>query len=301
MPKLTSLRTLGAAIVSLTAGAMAVESEAAEAYQPAGQWRLSTLADGCSVARDFVKGDERITLSIKRIHPRSAVQFAVIGAPILEGSGSLQAGFLPSTSLQRFDRVAAASIGERKGVVFAGRLFAAPEEGGERLEESEVTDFAIVDPREVRTTLHTRAIDQAMSALDDCVTEKLQGFGLDLEEHSRLDKHVTLLDVGKLAEAMQRGYPNQAIRKGWDGTVPLRLIIDGNGRVAHCHVTNFLTAKALRDAACDAMIENARFDPAKDADGNPATDFAFQQVRYVLGGRQRSFSADAHGFAIDHD
>lgn len=229
------------------------------------------------------------------------VQFAVIGAPILEGSGSLQAGFLPSTSLQRFDRVAAASIGERKGVVFAGRLFAAPEEGGERLEESEVTDFAIVDPREVRTTLHTRAIDQAMSALDDCVTEKLQGFGLDLEEHSRLDKHVTLLDVGKLAEAMQRGYPNQAIRKGWDGTVPLRLIIDGNGRVAHCHVTNFLTAKALRDAACDAMIGNARFDPAKDADGNPATDFAFQQVRYVLGGRQRSFSVDAHGFAIDHD
>jgi protein TonB len=81
----------------------------------------------------------------------------------------------------------------------------------------------------------------------------------------------------------------------------VRLIIDGNGRVAHCHVTNFLTAKALRDAACDAMIENARFDPAKDADGNPATDFAFQQVRYVLGGRQRSFSADAHGFAIDHD
>ncbi|NNC51414.1 MAG: hypothetical protein HKO08_00050 [Erythrobacter sp.] len=287
--------------VALASSAMAVEPDAPEAFQTDGQWRLSSLEDGCSVARDFVRGDERVTLSIKRIHPRSAVQFAVIGAPILEGSGSLEAGFLPSEKLHRFDRVAAASIGERDGVVFAGRLFPEPEEGEERLVASEVTDFVIVDPRGTKTTLHTRAIDQAISALDSCVTERLKDFGLDLEAHSKLDKHVTLLDVGKLAEAIQRGYPKEAVRKGWDGMVPLRLIIDGNGRVIHCHVTNFLTAKILRDAACDAMKEHARFDPAKDAEGNPATDFAFQQVRYLTAGGQRPFSADAHGFAIRHD
>lgn len=286
---------------ALASSAAAVEPGAPEAFQTDGQWRLSTLEDGCSVARDFVRGDERVTLSIKRIHPRSAVQFAVVGAPIIEGSGSLEAGFLPSDNLHRFDRVASASIGEREGVVFAGRLFPKPEEGEERLEASEVTDFVIVDPRGTRTTLHTRAIDQAIAALDSCVTDRLKDFGLDLEAHSKLDKHVTLLDVGKLAEAIQRGYPKEAVRKGWDGMVPLRLIIDGNGRVVHCHVTNFLTAKVLRDAACDAMKEHARFDPAKDAEGNPATDFAFQQVRYLTAGGQRPFSADAHGFAIRHD
>ena len=291
----------GAATATLATGATATGPEATAAYQPDGQWRLTTLSDGCSVTRDFVKGDERVTLSIKRIHPRSAVQFAVIGAPIIEGAGSLEAGFLPSESLQVFDRVAAASIGEREGVVFAGRLFNEPEEGSERLDEAEVTDFVIVDPRGVRTTLHTRAIDKAMSALDSCVSEKLQEFGLDLEEHAQLGSHVTLLDIGKIAEAMQRGYPREAIRKGWDGTVPLRLIIDGSGRVTHCHVTNFLTAKVLRDAACEVMIENARFQPAEDAEGNPATDFYFQQVRYLTAGGERPFSADAHGFAIRHD
>ena len=83
--------------------------------------------------------------------------------------------------------------------------------------------------------------------------------------------------------------------------MPLRLIIDGSGRVTHCHVTDFLTAKVLRDAACEVMTENARFEPARDAEGNPATDFYFQQVRYLTPGGQRPFSADAHGFAIRHD
>lgn len=270
-------------------------------FQPDGHWRLAKLPDGCSVARDFIRGEERVTFSIKRIHPRSAVQFAVIGAPIPEGSGSLEAGFLPSAKLQSFDRVAAASIGDREGVVFAGRLFAKAEEEGERVKESEVTDFAIVDPRGVRTTLHVRAIDQAMAALDTCVTQKLREFGLDLDAHAHFGEHARLIGVGDLAKTMQRNYPKEALRKGWDGTVPLRLIIDGQGQVTHCHVTNFLTAKVLRDAACDAMIQHARFEPAKDSEGNPATDFVFQQIRYVTPGGERPFSADAHGFAIRHD
>lgn len=115
-----------------------VGQESPDAYQPDGQWRLTALSDGCSVTCTcgFVKGDEHVTLSIKRIHPRSAVEFAVIGAPILGGSDSLEAGLHPSETLQVFDRVAAASIGERKGVVFAGRLFGEPQEGSERLDEA---------------------------------------------------------------------------------------------------------------------------------------------------------------------
>lgn len=286
---------------TLSTAVLATEPAPDAPYQPDGQWRLTKLADGCSVSRDFVKDEERVTLSIKRIHPGAAVQFAVIGAPILRGSGSLQAGFLPAETLTRFDRVAAASIGEREGVVFAGRLVPAAKEGEEKLDEADVTDFVVIDPRDRRTTLHTRAIDQAISALDDCAREKLLDFGLDLEAHSQLETHVVPKDVEKWAGAIQRSYPAEALRMGWGGTVPLRLIVDERGRVTHCHVTDFLTAEVLRDTACKGMIEHARFTPAIDAEGRPSTDFTFQSIRYTLAPGQRGFSADAHGFAIPHD
>ncbi|EDL49878.1 hypothetical protein ED21_19807 [Erythrobacter sp. SD-21] len=99
---------VAAAYVCSGSPLFAQEVEQQRTFQPDGQWRLNTLEDGCSVARDFTRGEERVTFSIKRIHPRSAVQFAVIGAPILQQSGSLEAGFVPGKELHRFGRVAAA-------------------------------------------------------------------------------------------------------------------------------------------------------------------------------------------------
>ncbi len=300
MPSVRSfaIAGIGLAFMALASPSLADQDDEPK-YLPQGQWRLTTLADGCSIARDFERDGELVTFSIKRIHPRSAVQFAVIGAPILEGSGSLDAGFLPGAELQRFNRVASASIGDRDGVVFAGRLFARPPEGEERQEASEVTDFALVDPRGKRITLHTRAIDQAMNALDQCVTRKLLDFGLDMEAHDALTVHAKPDRISEWAKKIMRDYPATAVRNGHDGVVPMRLIVNEKGRVVHCHVTNFLTAKVLRDVACGSMIEHARYTPALDADGRPAKDFAFQSVRYALAGGP--MSVDAHGFKIYHD
>ncbi|EDL49877.1 energy transducer TonB [Erythrobacter sp. SD-21] len=186
-------------------------------------------------------------------------------------------------------------------MVFAGRLLPRTKDDIRRTRPDEVTDFIIVDPRGVTTTLHTRAIDKAVTALDACVTTKLLEFGFDLEAHSQLSKHVTPKDLAEWAPAIQRDYPREALRSNRQGTVPLRLIIDENGRVSHCHVTDFLTAKILRDTACESMIEHARYFPALDANGNPAKDFAFQSIRYAINFGERPFSADAHGFAIRHD
>ena len=148
-------------------------------FQPVGQWRLNTLADGCSVSRDFLRDEQKVTLSIKRIHPGTAVQFAVIGAAISSSGGSLEAGFVPARELTTFDRVAQASIGERDGVVFAGSLLPREEYGQTPLDAQDVTDFVVTDAAGRTTVLHTRAIDKAVVALDNCVRAKLLEFGLD--------------------------------------------------------------------------------------------------------------------------
>lgn len=301
MRKLTNALCLGSTIIAFASAAAAQEGEMAEAFQPDGKWRLNTFADGCSVARDFTRGEERVTLSIKRIHPRSRVQYAVIGAPIMRGSGSLTAGFVPGKSLSEFRRVAAASIGDREGFVFAGALLPRTQDDTRRVLPEEVTDFIVIDPRGVKTTLHTRAIDKAVSALDACVEKKLETFGVDPQAHRKLSQHATPKDMAEWAPEIQRNYPREALRNGRGGEVLLRLIIDDTGRVTHCHSADFLTAEVLRDAACESMLEHARYNPARDADGNATTDYSFQSIRYSINFKQRHFTADAHGFALPDD
>lgn len=279
--------------------ASAAQGENELPFQPDGQWRLSSLDDGCSVSRDFVRKDDRVTLSFKRIHPASDVQFAIIGGPLSQRSGSLKAGFSVERELTDYRRIATASIGDREGLVFAGPLFGSADWDESDDLAKQTTDFVAIDPLETQITLRTRAIDKAVSALDQCVTDHLVRSGLDLEAHKTFETHATPKDIKDWAQKLQRDYPNDALRGGLQGPVPVRLIVDGSGRVTRCDVTNYLTALVLRQTACDLLVKHARFNPATGRDGQPVTDYYWTTVVYRMAGR--GFSADAHGFQIRHD
>lgn len=268
-------------------------------YQPEGQWRLTKLADGCSVNRDFLHGEDRITLGLKRIHPASDVQFAVIGGDFERGSATVQAGFIPGEEPRRFTRVASANLGEREGFVFAGPLFDDFRRSEQMERASAVTHFEFSDADRNTVVLGTRGIDQAVAALDRCVTDMLGTAGLNLEAHGGFLRHARPEGIAEWASELQRNYPRSAERGGLSGPVPVRLIVDDQGRVTRCDVTNYLTAKVLRDTACNLLVEHAKFTPALDAAGEPTTDFYTTRILYTL--RQSGFSAGAHGFLIRHD
>jgi len=62
-------------------------------------------------------------------------------------------------------------------------------------------------------------------------------------------------------------YPPEALRRGWQGTVAFRLDIDQRGRPSACHVTGTSGTPMLDEAACDLLMQRARFVPARDAQG----------------------------------
>ncbi len=266
-------------------------------FQPTDRWHLTELADGCSLSRDFVKDAERVTLSIKRIHPGSPVQVAVIGGP-LRANGQIRAGF-ESFDQVEYERVAAATIGERQGFVFSGDLFGSPSSSDEQADQAaRVRTFAVTDGAGETVRLQTRAMDKAVAALDACIVKQLQDAGLDWEGHGSFRTHAEPRDIAEWAQKLQRNYPSEAERSGLSGPVPVRLIVSKEGRVSRCDVTNYLTARVLRQTACDLLVEHARFTPATDAAGEPVTDFYWTRVVYQI---RRGISADAHGFSIPHD
>jgi len=65
--------------------------------------------------------------------------------------------------------------------------------------------------------------------------------------------------------------------------VSVRIVIGTNGRVTNCQVTASSGNSDLDDTTCRLAIRNGRFDPAKDAEGNPIeSTYPIPGVRWEL-------------------
>jgi periplasmic protein TonB len=77
-------------------------------------------------------------------------------------------------------------------------------------------------------------------------------------------------------------YPSAAVRNEEQGTTRFRLGVGPDGRVTDCRVTGSSGSSALDSATCRLMKSRARFAPARDSDGRPASDSVSSAIRWVL-------------------
>lgn len=67
----------------------------------------------------------------------------------------------------------------------------------------------------------------------------------------------------------QDAYPPAALRAGAEGRATVTLSVSATGRVTDCRVTASTGNAALDRETCRLAIRNGRFEPARDAAGNP--------------------------------
>jgi protein TonB len=77
---------------------------------------------------------------------------------------------------------------------------------------------------------------------------------------------------GVLPVVTPQDYPLSALRAGHEGTVRFELTIGTDGRVTGCRITESSGYSDLDRATCRLMEKRARFQPARDANGNPVED-----------------------------
>ena len=82
--------------------------------------------------------------------------------------------------------------------------------------------------------------------------------------------------------ATTNDYPSRALREEREGTTGFRLTVGPDGKVVDCTVTRSSGSSDLDEAACSNIRRRARFDPAKDGDGNPTTGSYSSSVRWVI-------------------
>jgi protein TonB len=82
--------------------------------------------------------------------------------------------------------------------------------------------------------------------------------------------------------ATTNDYPSRALREEREGTSGFRLTIGPDGRVTDCQITRSSGSPDLDEATCSNVRRRARFEPAKDGDGNPTTGSYSSSVRWVI-------------------
>jgi TonB family protein len=86
-------------------------------------------------------------------------------------------------------------------------------------------------------------------------------------------------------------YPDKARREGISGPVWYRVAVDASGTVKDCRILQGTWSSDLDSVVCFRVRNRARFEPARDASGNPVKGSYDGFVNWALDGRQRSPNA----------
>ena len=77
-------------------------------------------------------------------------------------------------------------------------------------------------------------------------------------------------------------YPTRDLAEGNEGLVRFRLEVSAQGKVTACTITQSSGHPGLDAATCDKLPRRAKFDPASDATGAPATGTYTGAVRWQI-------------------
>lgn len=69
------------------------------------------------------------------------------------------------------------------------------------------------------------------------------------------------------AAVIARYYPRASIRRGEEGAVEFRVVLNREGKIESCAITRSSGFVNLDDRTCDLMVETARFAAIRDASG----------------------------------
>lgn len=77
-------------------------------------------------------------------------------------------------------------------------------------------------------------------------------------------------------------YPQEALESRAQGTVRVTLEVDADGRPTACAIAKSSEFPILDSTTCDLLMQRARFEPARDDEGNGVADSYSQNVRWQI-------------------
>lgn len=291
-------RTFLALAALSTALATAPAQAAKEVLTSNSGWNVDFGEDQCRLTRVFGTGENQHLLSFQQYWPSKDAGLTIAG-PAFKRFLSLQ-----RTNVQFFEgqeplrttpftgRVELygsglifSSIRIDSGEPTATNTIDEPTSGGiPQLDTAQGDQVQFVElrqgGREVR--LETGPLGEAFKVLNRCTLDLLNDWGLDPDQHVAASSLPRWINQGALTRRIVANYPRDGLSRGEQAIMRMRVIVDAQGLVESCTILKATDTKRLDSPACNVM-QDARFEPARDANGQPFRSLYVTSITYKIG------------------
>ena len=265
--------------------------------RPVAPWNMHYDTDSCVLRRAFGGVEQRTHLEMRRFQPGVGLQTTVATKAMRMTRRDFRYRFDPKTEWQ--DAVMANYVyfaEDFEGIIFTPLLIDLP--FGRKPEAKEVEQFfktadlealeaeagdqvrSITISRAFRDdlVLKTGPLKAPLTALNACIDELLNHWGIDVEAHKTLTRPATPRNVEEMGRRIP--YPPKMLARRLPGIVNVRLNVDESGAVSGCHIQMDLSDPAFESATCTTLQKALKFDPALDKNGNPIASYWINRVHF---------------------
>lgn len=252
----------------------------APAAQPAARWHLDGATDRCVLTRQLQGKPGAATFVLRTIPGSNLYDVILAGEGFASGYG-------------RRASEARVAIGDGSGHVAPAGGVAMPGGRGHgiilsRLPASFVADFAagsslrLIDKAGAELGSWTIPIGaKAAEALNFCETEKQVEWGADA---AALEKGATpprpRTDPSSWLTVRDFGLATSSAPGRFSAVV--RMKVDEKGTPSECKLLESAGNVEIKPTFCPALLESARYEPAKDAKGNPVQSIAVHVLTFQI-------------------
>lgn len=300
---------LGLVCAALPVAAIAAPKEPLR-LKPSSKWIADYPKDGCRLIRQFGEGDNQSLIVLSRFAPSDSFALTFAGKPFKQNETvKAKVQFGPDEAEQEGE-FWAGKYGELPSMVMTGEmrlgLLTAEEidaikasiKEKQATQKSKAPVYVKIQPigverekrvkyvkvsRPLRTpvVLELGSMDRPMAALNTCITDLVNGWGLDAEKHkSMLRSVMPITSPGNWMKSSD--YPVKMLRAGQPALVEFRLDVDEAGSATGCHIQQTTRPVEFDKAVCGAIMRKAKFDPAIDAQGKPMKSYYQSTVKFRL-------------------
>jgi hypothetical protein len=242
---------------------------------PASPWVMDYAADSCALRRTFEAGDQKASLEFRQYGPGDLFEVLVVSDTVRRRDRGPRVRFEPDSAWREPPAARLASNSGGEGVLYQDSLLprnpvtSALTEPERDARERAITGLTLADTFERTLTLRTGRMQQPMAAMRTCLLDLASPSGLDEGPPGPVVRGPIPVDLQDWAARTQEHYPAGMAILERGARVSVRLIVGKDGKPRTCFAEG-AAEQAFLDMACSALTKFARFEPAIDANGEPA-------------------------------
>lgn len=282
--------------------------------KPSSDWSIKQLEDRCRLSRRFGHGENETDLWIEQATPVATYNFTLIGEPLKNPFGAVvTVQFEPHQPISRGYVRARSSKGRPVLMLYGVRLDPSDPTAREQLEQqmsegdeetvdlpngratSSLADVPLAEPdwssvkalqfgyalkRSLR--LKPDGLEDAFAKLKGCAQRVAEQLLANTGTAARAGTPVKTVDEAVWARVLQQNYPTHLLRSRTEGRVQIILTVNAMGRPTNCTIAAATRPQAFDDTVCLLLLQNAKFEPARDESGRAIAALYATRVTFKL-------------------